>query len=826
MDPFAIDSENTLDEPVVKSTLLAPALSLFVWGCGQAFNGEYKKGAIFFSGQMVAVLYFWDFAQQHIFYQVMTDHLGVVLYSFCLFLFAIGVIFVWIYNLYDAHRIAHFLEFIGDRSPQEQGPGIRGWDFEADHQLEKKRFPWGLSFAYLLFFFAVGHYVWNLNDQGTPLSKLLQQAHQHPASVEYRLQLVDYYDAQSKYKHAELELEDFLVSFGSGLSVNERRLFEAKLSEVRERMKGEQGFVVDQVIHEQEDIDWVALSQEMDWPEVEQKAIFAFQSNPQDLQVARFLATEYLERGQWGKTRSLITQALRRHPQDPVLIQGLATAEDSMRRKRLQSERLGLQKQLLVDSVKAFKAGDWALARDKVEAYKRAGGQSKESYLLHNAVLLKAKDYKGALAALTEAVQNYPKDLMLNYSLGKVQFHLKNYSEAISYFQLAHKMKPMDAEILKNLGVACKRSGDYKSAVSWYNRALDLKRDDPRLIFLKAYSQLKAGDEKGSLESYRKLTQLQPDYPELAFYRAQAEESNGLLIGARKSYRQVDLESPYFNRSQDKIESLSQKIQEIQNQKKRQEVQRNSVPVREQARQAPKAPARELTAEEIRIEKIARSLQRGEEAYYAESWAEAKSAYHEILKLKPNHFYALKQLGRIALEQDKNYAQAGLYLERALSQKPADSWVGNALGVVAKSEGRVEDSIEYFESVLSSEPENLNANFNLALIYENQNEIDKAKSYYLNVITAHPNHLLAYNYLGDIYYNEGEFHHAVELYEGLLFKAPQNFSIRYKLALSLEQTGLNEKALDQVELLLRNTSQEDLIRTELLSAKDRIQAKL
>ena len=140
MDPFAIETNHSQDH-VIKPQVVAPALSFLVWGGGQVYNGEWKKASIFFTGQLVSILYLWDFFSHHVFYRVMTAQMGAVIYNFLIFLFSLGALFVWIYNLYDAHRIAQFLEFIQDRNPEEQIEEIGGWDFEKDY---KEYAPGGL----------------------------------------------------------------------------------------------------------------------------------------------------------------------------------------------------------------------------------------------------------------------------------------------------------------------------------------------------------------------------------------------------------------------------------------------------------------------------------------------------------------------------------------------------------------------------------------------------------------------------------------------------------------------------------------------------------
>ena len=830
MDPFAIETNHSQDH-LLKPQVVAPTLSILIWGGGQVYNGEWKKAAIFFTGQLVSLLYLWDFASQHVFYRVMTAQIGTVIYSFLIFLFSLGALFVWIYNLYDAHRIAQFLEFIQDRNPEEQIEEIGGWDFEKDYREYAKRFPWGSLFMYSLIVLFVLKYVLSFRTAQSEYTVLVQQAQEKPADLNVRMALVDYYESKGKYRHAELELDEFLRAYSSGLSVNERQDFEKRLEEVRGQVREGRTFVTESVLGPGDNVDWEELHQTLNWSSFEKRAWGYFKVNRENRVVFNLLLSRYLNDSSWVKAKDLVSLALQQNPQDPSLIQTLATVEDRLRKQKLERNRLDIRKSRLVEAVASFKKGDLRTALSRVQSYFKLGGQSKEAFLLQNAILLKTKDYSDAVTTLNEAISKFPDEAVFHYSLGKVYYARNNYEKAIGAFQTAVNLRSGDAEMHKNLAVSYKKVGKHAEAVKWYQSALELKPDDPRLLFLLAHTQMQAGEAKKATEIYRKLSLLNAEYPELYYYMAQAEEKSGLLIGARSSFRKVKEDSPFYSQAQRRIEQLGLKISRIQkrrekSQSSKEESKKISPKVVESASIAPTVGRVASESNLSRVDKIAVLLQKAEKAYYAENWEEALSNYETLLKLDSNHFHSLKQTGRIYLERKGDYQSAEFSLKRALALKPTDTWLNSAMGIVAKSRYDVAQAKEYFDIALKYDPKDLNANFNMALFYEDQNDLSKAKQYYNTVIANHPEHLLAYNYLGDIYYNEGNFELATQLYSALLKISPNNVGIRFKLALGLEQSGQNELSLSELSRLSREVQGEEFMEQEIAEAKARVQAKL
>ena len=825
MDPFAIQQPAEDDfRRRISPGIIAPLLSSVIWGSGQLYNGESRKAAIFLTGQLVAFLYLWDYYNQYLVYQVMVSHLGNFLYSFIIFLFSFGVFFVWLYNLFDARRVASFLDFISAKSPTvEELEEIQGWDFEVDHNKRDRGIPWGPAFVYVVSVLVLVKYVFSPSQ--SELELLVRKVQERPAGVPQRLELAAYYAQNGKSRHAVVEIEEFLNAYGNTLNFEEKQLLNKFLRDHRASMK-ESSFVTEKVLEQEDAADWVGLNQSLSWEEFEQKAVKFLSKNGDDAVLVPLLVQGYIERMEWDRVRDVVSRSMRSRPHDPFLIQNLGRAEDELRRIKENSQKLGLQKKAFSEAVSMYQQDQFTESSEALERYFQLGGDSKEAYLLANANLIRSGRYAEAVKLLRDAIRMYPEDGMLRYFLGKAHFGKRDFQEAVDNFLLAAESKTDDPEIFKNLAIGFKKLGKYAEAIDWYERALNLKKDDPALLFLLGYAQLKNKSSKEALDTYKKLTRLYPNYPELDYYRALAEEQNGLLIGARESLVQVKSTSPFYEQAKQKIEYLTERISKIGKAKVGSSggISVQAQPLEEVATvvQVPSEKPNTVS----RIDIIANLLRDAETYFQQDRWSEARNAYMELLKVDDNHFHSLKQIGKIYLEREGDYIASRKYLSKAIELRPNDIWLNVAMGIIEKAGNDVERSIYYFKQAIAKDPSHLNANFNLALLLEDQNRMEEAKAAYKTVLINHPNHQLSYNYLGDIYYNEGEYSLAASMYSAFLKLAPDNVGIGFKLALCQERSADYKSALETLNSLAESVRGEVVMEEEVLAAIRRVEAKL
>ena len=108
-------------------------------------------------------------------------------------------------------------------------------------------------------------YVLSFRTAQSEYTVLVQQAQEKPADLNVRLALVDYYESKGKYRHAELELDEFLRAYSSGLNVNERQDFEKRLEEVRGKVREGKTFVTETILGPGDNLDWEELYKTLNW---------------------------------------------------------------------------------------------------------------------------------------------------------------------------------------------------------------------------------------------------------------------------------------------------------------------------------------------------------------------------------------------------------------------------------------------------------------------------------------------------------------------------------------------------------------------------------
>lgn len=94
---------------------------------------------------------------------------------------------------------------------------------------------------------------------------------------------------------------------------------------------------------------------------------------------------------------------------------------------------------------------------------------------------------------------------------------------------------------------------------------------------------------------------------------------------------------------------------------------------------------------------------------------EAKRAYHDILRRRPQHFGALNNLGMLLYEDGS--ARAALQAYRLLAQRHPDSAMSHThLAKVLHDEGRTDEAVAHYERALSLDPTAASAHHGLASI--------------------------------------------------------------------------------------------------------------
>lgn len=204
-------------------------LSALVMGLGQLFNGQAKKGMIFFFSEFGIFLYFYDYLGNRIVADTLIAFVGMTAYHLFLLLMAMGGISLWLFNILDAFRVAQFLSFIYDRSIPQMVDDVEGSEaFYTDPVNvagQTIRLRRGFSRKSLFMFAAVLAYTGAILSLGSRF-----------ISRNEEMGLLSAVDANPQNAQAYIRLGD--IYLGENKSAKARKCFEEVLRIARETGEG------------------------------------------------------------------------------------------------------------------------------------------------------------------------------------------------------------------------------------------------------------------------------------------------------------------------------------------------------------------------------------------------------------------------------------------------------------------------------------------------------------------------------------------------------------------------------------------------------------
>ena len=190
----------------------------------------------------------------------------------------------------------------------------------------------------------------------------------------------------------------------------------------------------------------------------------------------------------------------------------------------------------------------------------------------------------------------------------------------------------------------------------------------------------------------------------------------------------------------------------------------------------------------------------------------AIALYQYAMSIAPRYSYLPYNLG-LLYERLGDLESAQRWFEKALDvldksgQQHGVTWpdrgrVFNALGTVARSNGREARALEYFHKALVDDPEDRNARHNLALLLAKRNEYREADDLWLANIAADRNFLPSRVAYAESLAIRNRFTDACDQYERLVADKPQYVGAREALAKLYIAQNQPERALSQLDAAL------------------------
>ncbi|HUW21868.1 MAG TPA: tetratricopeptide repeat protein, partial [Candidatus Bathyarchaeia archaeon] len=172
-----------------------------------------------------------------------------------------------------------------------------------------------------------------------------------------------------------------------------------------------------------------------------------------------------------------------------------------------------------------------------------------------------------------------------------------------------------------------------------------------------------------------------------------------------------------------------------------------------------------------------------------------KAIYHykESLKIKPNYFRALYNLGT-ALYEKKDYENAVYYFNKALKINPKRTDVRMNLANVLFIKGKADEAVYHYIEILKTDSENADTHYNLAYVLSTQGKLDEAVLHYRQALRINPEYIKAQYNLGNILLKQGKTEEAFTHFAEVIKLKPDNVQAYNKIGLILFKQGKYDRA--------------------------------
>jgi tetratricopeptide (TPR) repeat protein len=167
----------------------------------------------------------------------------------------------------------------------------------------------------------------------------------------------------------------------------------------------------------------------------------------------------------------------------------------------------------------------------------------------------------------------------------------------------------------------------------------------------------------------------------------------------------------------------------------------------------------------------------------------------------PDSLDALLALGHRCLDE-RNFVEAQLAFERALTLEPADVMARHNLGYSLECQGATEAAMAAYEAVVQSPTPLAQSAFNLGVLLARAGRNDEARQAFAQTLDRDPTFARAWVNQGVLHARMGQLEQARQCYEQALAVDPTCHTARLKLANLLARESRREEALAEYARLV------------------------
>ncbi len=461
------------------------------------------------------------------------------------------------------------------------------------------------------------------------------------------------------------------------------------------------------------------------------------------------------------------------------------------------------------------------LLRKGIEAAE--GEDRPRAYELMTSFLINRKRQPEAFSLLEAAADTEEEPVPILYLLARLHRAEGDPAKADGLLERAAETRPDDPQVHLVLASYRVRQEEFDEALVSIDRALELSPDDKRARLQKAEVLMELGfrhDRSGGTEEARKiLDQILAEEPSNAFalvadakYKLGTDDLEGATRGLRAALEsQPNWAEAYY------LLGLSLAAQQ------------DYASARNEF-----AKSLELDANQVRAKAALAEVhfRLGEWAYCVDRATEylaERPEDNQVRLLKAQSLVRLGRmdeakgdlaaipdelrsgevyfaLGRIAQgEQDLDGARANLL--EANERLPGNWEVLQALLVIDRMRGSLDESKQRIAAALAANPENGKLHQLTALVAYNEGRIDDAEAGLKRAIELDPDDLQAYQRLARLYAQNNRLEETTSTYEKALEQNPNSPTVNHFLGVLYELSGDKQRAVERYEAAIENGPQ-------------------
>lgn len=176
-------------------------------------------------------------------------------------------------------------------------------------------------------------------------------------------------------------------------------------------------------------------------------------------------------------------------------------------------------------------------------------------------------------------------------------------------------------------------------------------------------------------------------------------------------------------------------------------------------------------------------------------FAQAESAYRQLIDQQPRHADALHLLG-VLCHQTARHDEAANLIARAIAIDPDNADYLNNCGLALRAAGRTQDALSCYEEALRLAPKDFSVQNNLGNAYQELGRFDEAASCYRRVLRAYPQDAELRQALvsalvasGDLSFSHGRYAPAEAAYQEAVTLNPAMAELYYNLGNAKRELG-------------------------------------